>query len=227
MRTRENHGVLLSKEKHRHVMEKANASTALTEANHDYDVLQSIRQPEQWEMSKRYHLTQNTLRDPGTDQADKAKMNKYRAAMNEFSNSRDRRGDARPAQPPRPSTNTSNDSNNNDGDSGDDVRAMDEKYAASVEVLPANQRKNAKRIVRNVRARMVTTLYRGRQNGDVSIREQRFRGTNIFDLVCNVLRSSRSSKTVSPQHDQFLTALVDANIPETVIKNNATLKHRV
>ena len=50
------------------------------------------------------------------------------------------------------------------------------------------------------------------------------RGTNIVDLVGDVLRSPRSLKNVAPQHNQFLAALADANIPETVIKNNAALK---
>ena len=47
-------------------------------------------------------------------------------------------------------------------------------------------------------------------------------GKNI--RVGDVLRSTRSSRTDAPQRDQFLTALADANIPETVIKNNAALE---
>ena len=116
--------------------------------------------------------------------------------MNKFSHSRDRRGDARPAQPPRPSTNISNDNNNNNNNnrnSGDDVRALDEKDAVSVDVLPANQRKNAKRIMPLPRT-PGDDIVSWTSNGEVSIRGQRLRGTNIIDLIVDVLRSSRSSK---------------------------------
>ena len=50
------------------------------------------------------------------------------------------------------------------------------------------------------------------------------RGTNIIDLVGDVLRSPHSSKTVSAQYDQFLAALANAKVLETVIKNNVALE---
>jgi len=86
--------------------------------------------------------------------------------------------------------NISNDSNNNNGNSGDDVWALDEKDAASVDVLPANQRKNAKRIMRLPRT-PGDDIVSWTSNGEVSIRGQRLRCTNIIDLVGDVLRSSR------------------------------------
>ena len=86
--------------------------------------------------------------------------------------------------------NISNDSNNNNGNSGDEVWALDEKDAVSVDVLPANQRKNAKRITRLPRT-PGDDIVSWTSNGEVSIRGQRLRCTNIIDLVGNVLRSSR------------------------------------
>ena len=214
--------VLLPEAKHRQAMEAVNASTALTAANNNRDVLQSIEQPEQREMLKRYRLARNTLHDSGTDHVDEAKMSEYREAINEFSRLRDRRGGVTLAQPPRPSSNVSN-GNNNKGDSKDDARSMDEKDAIAVDVLPVNQRANAKRLMRLLRAHG-DDVVSWTPNGEVSIRGQRLRGTNIVDLVGDVLRSPRSLKNVTPQHNQFLAALADANIPETVIKNNAALK---
>ena len=164
----------------------------------------------------------NTLRDAGSDHVDETKMSAYRETMDDFAYLRDRGGDARPSQPSHLfTTNASNDSNDDDG--GNDARAMDEKDAVAVEVLPANQRENAKRLIRLLRAHG-DDVVSWTPNGEVSIGGQRLRGTNIIDLVGDVLRSPRSSKTVSAQHDQFLAALADANVPETVIKNNVALE---
>ena len=203
-------------------MEAANTSKALAEANNNRDVLQSIQQPEQREMLKRYRLAQNTLHEAGSDHVDETKMSEYREAMNDFTHLRDRRGGFTPAKPPRPSSKESS-NNNNTGASNNDPQASDENDTVAVNVLPANQRTNAKSLMRLLRARG-DDVVSWTPNGEVSIRGKRLRGTNIIDLVGDVLRSPRSSKTVSAQHEQFLTALADANVPETVIKNNAALK---
>ena len=49
-------------------------------------------------------------------------------------------------------------------------------------------------------------------------------GTNLVDLVNDVLQSSRSSIMSMPQRENFLTALADANVPEALIKNKTALK---
>ena len=48
-------------------------------------------------------------------------------------------------------------------------------------------------------------------------------GTNIIDLVGDVVRSA-SSKTSAPQRERFLNALAEANVPETLVKNKAALE---
>ena len=55
------------------------------------DVLQSIKQPEQREMLKRYELAQNILHD-NQRLNDDTKMNEYRELMQDFSTLRDRQG---------------------------------------------------------------------------------------------------------------------------------------
>ena len=52
------------------------------------DVLQSIKQPEQREMLKRYQLAQNILHD-NQRVNDDTKMNEYRETMQDFSMLRD------------------------------------------------------------------------------------------------------------------------------------------
>ena len=60
--------------------------------------------------------------------------------------------------------------------------------------------------------------------GDVSIRGQRLRGVNIVDLVGDVVRTT-PSKSMPPQREQFLNALAEANVPETLVKNRMALEH--
>ena len=58
----------------------------------------------------------------------------------------------------------------------------------------------------------------------MSIRGQRLRGVNIVDLVGDVVRTT-PSKSMPPQREQFLNALAEANVPETLVKNRMALEH--
>ena len=64
-------------------------------------------------------------------------------------------------------------------------------------------------------------------NGEVSIRGRRLEGSNIADLVGDVMRSSssKSSKRENPNRVAFIDALVEMNAPETLIKNRDAFKH--
>ena len=62
------------------------------------------------------------------------------------------------------------------------------------------------------------------RTGDVSIHGERVHGTNLVDLVNDVLQSSRSSIKSMPKRENFLTALADASVPETLINNKTALK---
>ena len=77
--------VLVPEAKHRQALA---ASTSSTSGNRD--VLQSIQQPEQREMLKRYHLAQNILEDARRSPGGEANMAEYREAMQDFSLLRDR-----------------------------------------------------------------------------------------------------------------------------------------
>ena len=87
--------VLVPEAKHRQAMTE---SASVASVNRD--VLQSIQQPEQREMLRRYHLAQNVLEDARRSPHDDAKMTEYREAMQDFSLLRDRRGIVKlPEQP--------------------------------------------------------------------------------------------------------------------------------
>ena len=199
--------VLVPEAKHRQAMTE---SASVASVNRD--VLQSIQQPEQRELLRRYHQAQNVLEDARRSPHDDGKMAEYRQAMQDFSLLRDRRGVVKlPEQPVAKKRRVVSDD--------DDDRVL-ESDAAVVDVLPASQKGNAQKLLRLLRSDDTVSWTR---NGEVSIHGQRLRGTNIVDLIGDVVRSS-PSKFIAPQREQFLNALADANVPETLVKNKTALE---
>ena len=95
--------------------------------------------------------------------------------------------------------------------------------AAVVDMLPASQKENAHKLLRLLRAHGDDVVLWTR-NGEVSIHRERLHGMNFADLVNDVLQSSRSSIRSMPQRENFLTALADASVLETLIKNKTALE---
>ena len=175
------------------------------------DVLQSIKQPEQREMLKRYQLAQNILHDNQRSDDD-TKMDEYREMMQEFSMLRDRQGHVQQAQQPTiKNQQVDEDREKKDDDIDSDV----------VDALPNNQKVNAKKLIRLLRSHDIVSWT---PQGDVSIRGQRLRGVNIVDLIGDVVRTT-PSRSMPPQREQFLNALAQANVPETLVKNRMALEH--
>ena len=172
------------------------------------DVLQSIKQPEQREMLKRYQLAQNILNDHQRSDDD-TKMNEYREMMQDFSMLRDRQGHVQQAQQPTIKIDDDREKKDDDID------------AAVVDALPNSQKVNAKKLIRLLRSHDVVSWT---PQGDVIIRGQRLRGVNIVDLVGDVVRTT-PSRSMPLQREQFLNALAQANVPETLVKNRMALEH--
>ena len=177
------------------------------------DVLQSIKQPEQREMLKRYQLAQNILHD-NQRLNDDTKMNEYREMMQDFSMLRDRQGHVQQAQQP---TVIKRQIDEDQGKKDDDIDAV------VVDALPNSQKGNAKKLIRLLRSHG-NNVVSWTPQGDVSIRGQRLQGVNIVDLVGDVVRTT-PSKSMPPQREQFLNALAEVNIPETLVKNRMALEH--
>ena len=147
------------------------------------DVLQSIKQPEQREMLKRYQLAQNILHD-NQRVNDDTKMNEYHELMHDFSMLRDRQGSMQEARQPIVK-------NQQIDDDHDREKKDDDIDAAVVDALPNNQKVNAKKLIRILRSHG-NNVVSWTPQGDVSIRGQRLRGVNIVDLVGDVVRTTPS-----------------------------------
>ena len=89
--------------------------------------------------------------------------------------------------------------------------------------MPNNQKVNAKKLIR-ILGLHGNNVVSWTPQGDVSIRGQRLRGVNIVDLVGDVVCTT-PSKSMPPQREQFLNALAEANVPETLVKNRMALEH--
>ena len=96
------------------------------------DVLQSIKQPEQREMLKRYQLAQNILHD-NERVNDDTKMNEYHEMMQDFSMLRDRQGSMQEARQPIVK-------NQQIDDDHDREKKDDDIDAAVVDALPNSQK---------------------------------------------------------------------------------------
>ena len=182
------------------------------------DVLQSIKQPEQREMLKRYELAQNILHD-NQRLNDDTKMNEYRELMQDFSTLRDRQGGRQLTEQLVVKKRDIDGVNKQEEGNGVDTNID----TVVVDALPNSQKVNANKLIRLLRSHG-NDLVSWTPQSDVSIRGQHLRGVNIVDLFGDVVRVT-PSKSMPPPPEQFVNALAEANIPETLIKNRAALKH--
>ena len=191
------------------VPEAKHKQTLNTVEQRNRDVLQSINHPEQREMLKRYQVAQSILHDPqrSTDE----KMNEYRDAMQEFAILRDRLRSTLPP-PQQPAAKKAR--------LDEEVKESD--IPSAVKILPQNQQRNAMKLINTLRERGDDTVT-WTKDGEVRIRGEPLTGTNIVDLVGDVVRSA-SSKSSAPQRERFLSALAEANVPETLVKNKKALE---
>ena len=179
------------------------------------DVLQAIHHPEQREMLKQYQLAENLLHDVKRTN-DETKLDEYNEAMRDVALLRD--GQTRARQPPPQQEPTKR--------PPDNETKSDHVDAAVVNALPTSQQTNARKLMQLLRAQG-DGVVSWTKNGEVQIRGQRVRGTNIVDLVSDVVRST-PTKTSAPERERFLNALAEANVPETLVKNkNALERYRV
>lgn len=210
--------VIIPEEKHRASM------NAVQESNRE--ILQSIQQPVQREMLRRYQTARGILRDD-SKQVDR-KMNEYQEAMNDFALLRDRIGRSQHFKQPKM---VKKEYNNDTARENEDQKMKsdealkkddddDDVDMESVSLLPVNVQNNAKKLMKYLRDRSNVTWKKG---GEVSIDGVPLRGTNITDLVSDVVHRTKlySSSNLKP----FLNAMVEANIPETLVKNKTVLEN--
>ena len=206
--------VIIPEEKHRESMDVVK--------NSNRDVLQGIQQPVQREMLRRYQIAQNALYDNSKDVD--TKMNEYREAMNDFSLLRDREGRLQLKQPrtveKQHDALEKKKTNDDAAETMKPVKTQEEDDMDRVSLLPTKVQNNAKKLMKYLRDQGNVSWTR---EGEVNIDGEPLKGTNIIDLVDDVV--NRTKPYSNPQLNPFLNAMARANIPETLVKNKTALEN--
>ena len=165
-------------------------------------ILEEVKHPNERELVKKYTNIELMLQDPL--KSDQEKVAEHKEMMNDFGVLKDR-----VTVPHNFKREIESKERTIDDDS-----VMDE----TIELLPPTLQKQARQLLNRLRGR--TDLISWSKNGEVTIGGRRLAGSNITDLVGDVLRSRKSE---TPERARFLNVLAQANVPEEFVKNKSAL----
>lgn len=160
-------------------------------------ILQAVQRPEQREMVKKYNVAQQIIHD--VDKPNDLQMSEYNEHMQDFSLLKDRMKGAR--QPPL------------------DIQKLNQIDHDVVETMPASLQSSARVLLNRIKGN--DDIISWTPSGEVSIHGEKLRGSNIVDLVGDVLRGV---KTENPDRHAFLQVLAELNTPTSLIKNKSALR---
>ena len=164
------------------------------------EILAAVKRPAEQELVKTYRFMENVVRDP--TKSDQQKASEHVEAMNDFAVLLNRiTGTQRGVQ-----------------NSLDSSPASDAVTEGAVDMMPPTLRKQARQLMQRLRGN--GDIISWSPNGEVSIKGERLVGSNIADLVGDVLRSR---KQAAPERDRFLKVLATLNAPEELVQNKAAL----
>ena len=177
-------------------------------------IVQAVRNPEQREMVKKFHAAQEIFND--SSKPYELRKAQYDETMRDFHTLKNKISGFR-ANSSIPATKQADDKD-------DKEKSVDDVVDLMPDSLKSNARNLMRRIQKNTNENLISW---SPTNGEVSIRGRRLEGSNIADLVGDVMRSSSSkslTKRENPNRVAFIDALVEMNAPETLIKNRDALK---
>ena len=180
----------------------------------DSGILQAIRNPEQRQMVQKWNTAQQIFND--SSKPYELRKAEYDEKMSDFHSLKNKISGFHPNLIPIPEKRRMN-------DDSDKEKSIDD----IVDLMPANQKWNARNLMKQIQKNADDNLISwSPTNGEVSIHGKRLEGSNIVDLVDDVMRSStgKVSKKNNPNRNAFIDALVEMNAPETLIKNKNALK---
>ena len=156
-------------------------------------ILQAVNRPEQREMIKKYHLAQNTLNDESkpTD----VKRAEYNELMQEYIMLKDKVKGVRYPE-----------------------RSNEKGIDDTVNMMPTSLKSSAEKLMNRIKESEGVITWE--PNGEVSIHGKKLVGSNITDLVGDVIRQTKEENI---DRETFLRGLAELNAPETLIKNKSAL----
>ena len=180
-------------------------------------IVQAVPNPEQREMVKKFHAAQEIFND--SSRPYEWRKAQYDETMRDFHTLKNKISGFRPNSIPVMRKTSMKHADDED----DKEKSIDNVLDLMPDSLKSNARNVMRRIQKNTDENLISW---SPTNGEVSIRGRRLEGSNIADLVGDVMRSSssKSSKRENPNRVAFIDALVEMNAPETLIKNRDALK---
>ena len=180
----------------------------------DGGILQAIRNPEKRQMVQKWNAAQEIFND--SNKPYELRKAEYDEKMGDFHSLKNKISGFRPNYIPISGKRRMI-------DDGDTEKSIDD----IVDLMPDNQKWNARNLMKQIQKNADDNLISwSSNNGEVSIRGKRLEGSNIVDLLDDIMRSSsgKMSKRDNPNRTAFINALAEMNAPETLIKNRNALK---
>lgn len=178
------------------------------------DIIDAVKRPEEQELVKVYTRMENVLADGTKSEHEKAA--EHAEALNELGVLRDRVFNRRDAllSTLKPSAATSSSSTG-----ATHAGQQDAVVEGTVEMMPKSLQRHARQLMRRLHENGNVVSWS--PSGEVTIGGQRLAGSNIADLVGDVLRARKIGEV--PGRERFLRALAEINAPEELVRNKGAL----
>ena len=167
------------------------------------DILDEVRRPNERALVKNYTHMERMMRDPTL--SDQEKVARHVESMNKFLTLKSKLGG----------------SLQNESEM-ENPRQMDKESDATVkeaiELLPLAQRDRGRQLFQRLQKRK--DLISWNDKGEVTIEGKLIPGSNISDLVSDVMRTR---KQIAPLRSNFLDVLAKANVPDEFVRNKTAL----
>lgn len=164
------------------------------------DILDEVKRPNERALVKTYTHMERMLNDPVI--SNEEKVSRHVESMNDFSVLKDKLGGTPKIVSDTKSSNAEDDA------------VMTE----TIELLPLNQQQRGRQLFQRLQKHK--DLISWNDKGEVTIEGKHLPGSNIGDLVSDVLRTR---KQVTPLRSSFLDVLAKANVPDEFVRNKTAL----
>ena len=179
-------------------LQKCNETTSNT-------ILEEVERPNERELVKTYQSMEQMLLDPKI--SNQEKVARHVEDMNKLATIKKNLKENKAIAFPK----TFNDQEKR-------VDADDEGVTEAVELLPTTQRERGRQLLQRLQKRK--DLISWNDKGEVTIEGKILPGSNIADLVSDVMRTR---KQVAPLRGTFLDVLAKANVPDEFVRNKTAL----
>ena len=167
------------------------------------DILDEVTRPNERALVKNYTRMERMMHDPVIP--DQEKVARHVESMNDFLLLKDKLGESsqKRSEMIKPS---------------DANKESDATVTEAIELLPLAQRERGRQLFQRLQRRK--DLISWNDKGEVTIEGKLLPGSNIGDLVSDVMRTR---KQVAPLRSNFLDVLARANVPDEFVRNKTAL----